>query len=167
MVSVGQSAPTFGCSAVVDGSVVELTWKQVHENQVLVLLFDSIESGSDTLDDLVTCGDDADQLERLQANFVVVCGDHVYEVLAWLDRSSRDSGPGRFAFPIIVDSDDHIASMYDMLFTDGRKHWGHCIIDPSGIVRQLSRSAVPVGSSIGELIRCVKAVISSASNKHT
>ena len=86
MVRVGESAPTFVCSAVVDGSVVELTWKHLHENKVLVLLFDSIEAGSDSLDDLVTCGKAAEELERLQANIVVVCGDHVYEISEWLDH---------------------------------------------------------------------------------
>jgi|GEM_PF-3221378 alkyl hydroperoxide reductase subunit AhpC len=158
MVTVGKKAPAFDCSAVVDDEVVELNWNQVHERRTLVLQFDSIENYADLPDDLVALSNSIGDFERLQANVAVVCRDHVFEILEWANRSAGEGGPGEIAFPIIVDSDDRIASMYDMLNVDGCSHWGHIIIDPVGRVRQIAMSVFHIGPNIDELIRCVTTI---------
>src|SRR4051794_27833721 len=119
MLTLGNPAPSFDCSAVVDHEVVKLNWNQVHERRTLVLQFDSIENYADLSDDLVALSNSVGDFERLKANVVVVCRNHVFEILEWANRSSEEGGPGEFAFPIIVDTDDRIASLYDMLNTDG------------------------------------------------
>ena len=43
MVVVGQAAPQFDGSGVVDGHLVQLSWQQVHEDKTLILLFDPFE----------------------------------------------------------------------------------------------------------------------------
>ena len=158
MVTVGNKAPAFDCSAVVDHEVVELNWNQVHERRTLVLQFDSIENYADLPDDLVALSNSIGDFERLQANVAVVCRDHVFEILEWANRSADEGGPGEIAFPIIVDSDDRIASMYDMLNADGCSLWGHIIIDPVGRVRKIAMSSFHVGLNVDELIRCVASI---------
>ena len=155
MVTVGKKAPAFDCSAVVDDEVVELNWNQVHERRTLVLQFDSIENYADLPDDLVALSNSIGDFERLQANVAVVCRDHVFEILEWANRSAGEGGPGEIAFPIIVDSDDRIASMYDMLNADGCSLWGHIVIDPIGRIRQIATSFVHTGLNIDELLRSV------------
>ena len=158
MLTLGNTAPSFDCSAVVDHEVVELNWNQVHERRTLVLQFDSIENYTALPDDLVALSNSVGDFERLQANVAVVRRDHVFEILEWANRSADEGGPGEIAFPIIVDSDERIASMYDMLNADGCSLWGRIIIDPVGRVRRIAMSFFHIGPNVDELIRCVTSI---------
>ncbi len=158
MLTPGKPAPSFDCSAVVDHEVVELNWNQVHERRTLVFQFDSIENYTDLPEDLVALSNSVGEFERLQAKVAVVCRDHVFEILEWANRSADEGGPGEIAFPIIVDSDARIASMYDMLNADGCSLWGHIIIDRVGRVRKIAMSSFHVGPNVDELIRCVASI---------
>ena len=158
MLTLGNLAPSFDCSAVVDHEVVEFNWNELHERRTLVLQFDSIENYAALPDGLVALSNSVGDFERFQAKVAVVCRDHVYEILSWANHSADEGGPGEIAFPIIVDSDDRIASMYDMLDADGWSLWGHIIIDPVGRVRQIARSSFHIGPNIDELIRCVTSI---------
>ena len=108
----GKPAPSFDCSAVVDNEVAELKWNQVHERRTLVLQFDSIENDTAFPADLVALNNSVEDLARLQASVAIVCRDHIFEILGWINRSADEGGPGEIAFPIIVDSDEQIASIY-------------------------------------------------------
>ncbi|MDB5337443.1 MAG: alkyl hydroperoxide reductase/Thiol specific antioxidant/Mal allergen [Planctomycetaceae bacterium] len=158
MLMLRDPAPSFDCRAVVDHEIVELNWNQVHARRTLVLRFDSIENETPFSDDLLALSNSVGDFERLDANVAVVCRDHVFEILEWSNRSIDEGGAGEIAFPIIVDSDDRIASMYDMLNADGCSLWGHIIIDPDGRVRQIAMSYLHVGLNVEELIRCVAAI---------
>lgn len=147
MIGIGSLAPTFDCTAMVDGSAVELNWQQLHHDQVLVLLFDSVVSGSNLLSEIAALKAAPEPFAHLHSRLYVVCRDPVYELL------SAD-----VPFPLIVDLDNEIACQYDMLMADGTTLWGHCIIDADGFVRRLVQCDVPVSSSVAELIRYVAAV---------
>jgi alkyl hydroperoxide reductase subunit AhpC len=158
MLTLENPAPRFACSAVVAHEVVELIWNQVHARRTLVLQFDSIENDTALPDGLVALSNSVGDFERHQAKVAVVCRDHVFEILEWANRSADEGGPGEIAFPIIVDSDARIASMYDMLNTDGCSLWGHIIIDPVGRVRKIAMSSFHVGLNVDELIHCVASI---------
>ena len=158
MLTLRDPAPRFDCRAVVDHEVVDLNWNQVHDRRILVLRFDSIENCTEWPDGLVELSQSVGRFERLRANVAVVCRDHVFEILEWANRDSNEGGPGDIAFPIIVDSDDRIAALYDMLDADGCSHCGHIIIDPVGRIRQITMSVFPVSPNVDELLRCVTAI---------
>lgn len=158
MLTLGTSAPSFDCRALIDHEVVDLNWNQVHDGRTLVLQFDSIEDFTTLPDDLTALSNSAVDFERLNANVAVVCRDHVFEILDWANRSIDEGGPGEIAFPVIVDSDDRIASMYDMLNADGCSLSGQIIIDAAGRVRHVAMSFLHVGPNVDELIRCVTAI---------
>jgi alkyl hydroperoxide reductase subunit AhpC len=142
MVQVGSNAPPFDCSAVVEGTLIDLTWKQIHEEKVLVLLFDSVVAGSELLHGLTVLQNGTTKLERLGIKIFVVGRDPMFETLT-----------SDIALPIIVDTDSRIALLYDMLTADGRIVWGQCITDPRGIVRYLSGCDVPETLNVDELFR--------------
>lgn len=158
MSTLGSPAPSFDCSALVDHEVVELNWNKVHALRTLVLQFDSIENYTASPGGLVAMSNSVDDFNRLQANVAVVCRDHVFEILEWANRSADEGGPGEIAFPIIVDSDSRIASMYDMLDAHGCSLSGHVIIDSIGRVRQIARSLFHIEPNVDELIRCVTSI---------
>ena len=100
MLTLGNTAPRFDCSAVVDHEVVQLKWNKLHEKRTLVLQFDSIENYTALPDGLVAMSNSVGDFKRLQANVAVVCRDHVFEILEWANRSADEGGPGEIAFPI-------------------------------------------------------------------
>jgi alkyl hydroperoxide reductase subunit AhpC len=146
MIAIGSLAPAFECTAIIDGTAVALSWQQLYRGRVLVLLFDSVESGSNLLDELAAVPDAPAEFERLEATVCVVCRDAMYELLT-----------ADVPFPLIVDSDAEIVNLYGMQQPDGTPLWGHCIIDADGFVRRLVQCDVPISSSLAELRRYVAA----------
>lgn len=73
-------------------------------------------------------------------------------------RAALESKP--IGFPVIVDTDNRIASMYGMLSADGPL-WGHVIADSNDRVRPIAAHSILVGLNVDELIRCVTAIVES------
>jgi alkyl hydroperoxide reductase subunit AhpC len=160
MLKVGDSAPRFDCTAVVECEVVHLKWHQLHGNQNLVLLFDSIDEYLDRPNDLATLCNAASRFEILQCKLAVICRDDEFEILTWMQRLSAALGSKPIGFPVIVDADNQIVSMYDMLSMDGPL-WGHVITDSNAKVRLIVAHSFPVGLNVDELIKCVVSIVES------
>ena len=158
MILVGSRSPTFDCTAIVNCEVQELAWNQLCENKVLVLLFTSFQFDSAQLGYLFHLNNKRNQIEQLRTKIAIVCRDDLYDIRVWLDNILDEEGLDSFSLPIIVDSDNRIASLYDLLFPDGRATWGHLIIDADGIVQQASACSVPLETDVNELIRCIEGV---------
>ena len=158
MILVGSPAPAFECTAIVNREVRQLAWSRLREKKVLVLLFTSLQLDSDRLDYLIRLNDQANRIERLRAKIAVVCRDDLYDIRVWLDDVLEEQGLDDFSLPIVVDSDNRIASLYDLLVPDGRVTWGRHILDADGIVRQTSTCSVPLEPDVDELIRCIEGV---------
>jgi len=157
MVRVGLAAPTFDCQAVVQGDLVQFGWHQVHEHKRLVLVFDSIERTSRAPGHLRALRVAGEQLGRLRTKLAVVCRDSLYEVLSWANRPCGKGGPGRLTFPLLVDSDGQLADSYDLVPEDGPPLWGLFLIDPDGIVREMTVSGLPLAASVDDLVRSIQA----------
>ena len=158
MILVGTPAPAFECTAIVHREVRQLAWNRLRENKVLVLLFTSLQLDSDRLDYLIRLNDQASRMEQLPAKIAVVCRDDLYDIRVWLDDVLDERGLDDFSLPMIVDSDNRIASLYDLLVADGSAGWGHHILDAQGIVRQTSACSVPLEPDVEELMRCIEGV---------
>ncbi|MBL8849588.1 MAG: redoxin domain-containing protein [Planctomycetaceae bacterium] len=147
MIGIGSLAPSFDCTAIANGRFVELNWQQLHQDQVLVLLFDSVESSSNLLTEIAELRAAQAQFARLKARLYVVCRDPADELLS-----------ANFPFPLLLDPDNEIACLYDMLLPDGTMLWGQCIVDADGFVQRFVQCDVPASSSVAELIHYVAAV---------
>lgn len=160
MLKPTDSAPRFDCTAVAECEVVHLKWHQVHCNQNLVLIFDSIEDQFGRPNNLSTLSNAASRFEILECKLAAICRDDEFEVLTWMQRLSAERGSRPIGLPVIVDTDNQIASMYDMLSVDGPV-WGHVIVDSNAKVRSVVAHLFPLGLNVDELIRCVAAVVES------
>jgi alkyl hydroperoxide reductase subunit AhpC len=160
MLTLRESAPRFDCTAVVECEVVHLKWHQLHGNQNLVLLFDSIDEYLDRPNDLATLCNAASRFEILQCKLAVICRDDEFEILSWMERLSAKLGSGPIGFPVIVDADNQIVSMYDMLSMDGPL-WGHVIADSNAKVRSIAAHSFPARLNVDELIKCVASFVES------
>jgi hypothetical protein len=152
MLGVGFAAPHFDCTAVVGAHLVRLRWERVHDNRPLVLLFGALgpAGAPGPLGALVT----AAGLPR--ANVAVVCRNAPDDVLAWASgpASARDTSAP--AVPLIIDPDGRIAALYGLAAAH-RPAWGHLVIDPSGIIREMGVSDFPYWPGVEELLRSVPA----------
>jgi alkyl hydroperoxide reductase subunit AhpC len=160
MLKVRDSAPRFDCTAVVECKVVHLKWHQLHRNQNLVLLFDSIDEYLDRPNELATLCNAASRFEILQCKLAVICRDEEFEILTWMHHLSASLGSKPIGFSIIVDADGQIASLYDMLSVDGPL-WGHVIADSNAKVRSIAAHSFPVVLNVDELIKCVASLVES------
>jgi alkyl hydroperoxide reductase subunit AhpC len=150
MFRVGFPAPQFDCSAVVAGRLVRLSWQQVHGHRPLVLLFDQFDRTAPLSDYLLAI---ADAPVRRVANIAVVCHNDLYETLTWVNRPGSES----VAVPLVVDPAGRVAALYGFPAIDGGPLWGHVVIDPSGIIRELAVGDFPLRPSVEELLRSVQA----------
>lgn len=164
MLNLRDQAPRFDSKAVVECEVVHLKWHQLHDHQILVLLFDSIDEHCDRSYDLASLCDAAGHLAKLQCKLALICRDDEFEILTWMNRLSTRLGSKPIGFPVIVDAENQIASMYDMLCEEGPL-WGHIIADSNAEVRSIAAHSVPVGLNVNELIKCVASISENADDR--
>jgi hypothetical protein len=150
MISIGSLAPEFDGVAVISGSAHALRWEQVHRGRTLVLLFESVQSGSNLLRGLTERHEAVEDVARLAADLYVVCREPACELAT-----------SAIPFPLIDDSASEVATLYGMRQAEGTPLWGHCIIDADGFVRRLVQCDVPVSSSLDELIGYLVAAAAS------
>lgn len=84
--------------------------------------------------------------------------DSHFSHLAWTNTSRKTGGIGELKYPLLSDFTKEIARNYDVLIeSSGIALRGLFIIDGKGIVRQMSINDLPVGRSVDETLRLVKA----------
>ena len=158
MLRVGDLVPKFDSTAVVECEVLQLKWNQLHGNKNLVLLFNSIHDFLDQPNGLATLTNAVWRFETLQCTLVVICRDELFEILTHMRRLAAELGSKPIGFPVIVDTDNRIASMYDMLSGEG-PHSGHVIASSIGKVRSIAVNSISVGLNVDEVIRCVASIV--------
>ena len=67
-------------------------------------------------------------------------------------------GIGDISYPLIADLKKDIARAYDVLLPDGVALRGLFLIDPEGVVRHQVVNDLPLGRSVDEALRMVKAL---------
>jgi alkyl hydroperoxide reductase subunit AhpC len=78
--------------------------------------------------------------------------------LAWINTPRKQGGLGEMKIPLVADKTKAIAKNYGVLLEDaGVALRGLFIIDPKGVLRQITINDLPVGRSVDEVLRLVKA----------
>ncbi len=148
MVMVGCAAPKLHCTALVGGKLRRLRWHDVHENKILVLVFDA--GAARSREDLPRLSQASCRLRVLGSNLAVVCRPPLCPTRSWNEQV------GALKFPLLLDPEDLLAWRYDLVAQDGKTLWGQFIIDPEGIVRQAEVCRCHIAAEARELIRFVR-----------
>lgn len=155
---VTSPAPTFDCKAVVNGEIVDLTWKQLHEGKWLVLFFYPLDFTFVCPTEIIAFSDAADRFAALNAKVAAVSVDSQYTHLAWVNMPREAGGLGKVTFPIVADLSKNIARSYDVLLEEaGISLRGLFLIDPKGVIRHATINDLPVGRNVDEAIRVIEA----------
>lgn len=94
----------------------------------------------------------------MNTEVVGVSVDSHFSHLAWTNQARKDGGVGKLKYPLLSDISKKISKDYGVLLeNEGITLRGTFIIDPQGVLRQYSINDLPVGRSVDEVLRLIKA----------
>ncbi len=157
-VLVTKPAPAFKAQAVLsDGSFKEVSLEQFKGKYVL-LFFYPLDFTFVCPTEIIAFSDSAAEFEKLNVQVLGVSVDSHYSHLAWRNVTRDQGGLGQINYPLIADIKKEIARAYDVLLNDSVALRGLFLIDKEGVVRHEVVNDLPLGRSVDEALRMVKAL---------
>uniref|UniRef100_A0A8D9EVW1 thioredoxin-dependent peroxiredoxin n=1 Tax=Cacopsylla melanoneura TaxID=428564 RepID=A0A8D9EVW1_9HEMI len=157
-------APNFKGTAVVNKEFKEIQLSDF-AGKYLVLFFYPLDFTFVCPTEIIAFSDYIEEFNKINTNIVGVSCDSHFTHLAWINTPRNDGGLGDLKYPLLADFKKEIASSYGVLIESaGIPLRGLFIIDPKGVLRQITINDLPVGRSVEEILRLVKAF--QFSDKH-
>ena len=154
---VGQKAPDFTATAVVDQEFKEISLSQFRGKYVVLFFY--------PLDFTFVCPTEITAFSDRHADFASrnteilgVSVDSQFSHLAWIQTDRKQGGLGDIAYPLVADLKKDIARAYNVLDEDeGVALRGLFLIDPEGNVQHATINNLPVGRNVEETLRILQA----------
>lgn len=157
-VLVTKPAPDFKAQAVLkDGSFSELSLSQFRGKYVL-LFFYPLDFTFVCPTEIIAFSDRVQEFSALGVEVIGVSVDSHYSHLAWRNTPRSQGGIGAIDYALVADLNKQIARDYDVLVNDAVALRGLFLIDKNGIVRHQVVNDLPLGRSVDEALRMVKAL---------
>ncbi|RMF99968.1 MAG: peroxiredoxin [Planctomycetota bacterium] len=157
-VLVTKEAPDFKAQAVMpDGSFKEISLSDYRGKYVL-LFFYPLDFTFVCPTEIIAFSDRNAEFEKLGVQILGCSIDSHFTHLAWRNTPRSEGGIGEVTYPLIADLDKKIAEAYDVLLPDGIALRGLFLIDKEGVVRHQVVNDLPLGRSVDEALRVVKAL---------
>lgn len=154
---VGQEAPGFTASAVVDGEIKVINLSD-YKGQYIVLFFYPLDFTFVCPTEIIGFSDDVEEFKKRNAVVLGVSVDSVYTHLAWINTPRSKGGLGKINYPLVADLNKRISKSYDALYLDtGHTLRALFLIDPEGIIRHITLNDPPVGRNTKEVMRLIDA----------
>lgn len=153
-----QLAPPFAGTAVVGTDFKDIKLSD-YAGKYLVLFFYPLDFTFVCPTEIISFSNRIDEFRQLNTEVVGVSVDSKFSHLAWCQQERNTGGVGQLTYPLLSDLTKQIARDYGVLLeTEGIALRGTFIIDPKGVVRQKSINDLPVGRSVDETLRLIKAL---------
>jgi alkyl hydroperoxide reductase subunit AhpC len=157
-VLVTQEAPDFTAQAVMpDGSFHEVSLSD-YRGKYVVLFFYPLDFTFVCPTEIIAFSDRIKDFEKLGVQVLGASIDSHFTHLAWRNTPRADGGLGQIAYPLVADLDKTIGRAYDVLLPAGIALRGLFLIDKNGVVRHQVVNDLPLGRSVDECLRLVKAL---------
>ncbi|XP_065361703.1 peroxiredoxin-2 [Calliphora vicina] len=154
---VQQPAPDFQGIAVVGNDFQELKLSDF-AGKYLVLFFYPLDFTFVCPTEIIAFSDRIKEFKDIDAEVVGVSVDSHFSHLVWSNAERKNGGLGGLKYPLLSDITKKISSDYGVLLeNEGISLRGTFIIDPNGVLRQYSINDLPVGRSVDEVLRLIKA----------
>jgi len=154
-VRIGKPAPNFKKEAVVNGEFKDVSLSD-YKGKYVILFFYPLDFTFVCPTEIVAFSERTEEFRKLGVEILGASVDSVYAHLAWINTSRKAGGLGSINFPLISDQDHSLSTAYGVLQDDGFTIRGSFLIDPKGIVRQITLNDRPVGRSVDEALRLVQ-----------
>jgi len=157
-VLVTKEAPDFKAKALLpDGSFKDISLKDYRGKYVL-LFFYPLDFTFVCPTEIIAFSEAAADFESLGVQVLGCSVDSHFSHLAWSETPRAKGGLGGVRYPLVADLSKKIAEAYDVLLPDGIALRGLFLIDKQGIVRHQVVNDLPLGRSVEEALRMVKAL---------
>ncbi|KAF4521906.1 hypothetical protein B566_EDAN007461 [Ephemera danica] len=154
---IQKPAPDFKGVAVVNGDFKEIQLSD-YKGKYLVLFFYPLDFTFVCPTEIIAFSERIKDFKSIGAEIVGVSTDSHFCHLAWINTPRKSGGLGGLTYPLLSDMSKQIAKDYGVLLeTEGISLRGLFIIDPIGTLRQMTVNDLPVGRSVDETLRLVKA----------
>eukprot|EP01132_Coremiostelium_polycephalum_P004050 gene4050-5069_t len=155
-IRIRKPAPAFTATAVVDGEFKTINLSDYKGKYVYFFFY--------PLDFTFVCPTEiiafSDRIAEFRAIGVEVIGcsvDSQFTHLAWVNTPRKEGGLGGINYPLVSDLTHQISKDYGVYIEeDGHTIRGSFIIDPQGVVVQITMNDNPVGRSVDEALRLIK-----------
>ncbi|OHB76251.1 MAG: thioredoxin peroxidase, partial [Planctomycetes bacterium RBG_16_64_10] len=108
--------------------------------------------------EIIAFSDAVKDFAALNTQLLSCSVDSHFTHLAWRNVPRAQGGLGTIAYPMVADLNKKIATDYGVLLPGGIALRGLFLIDQAGIVRHQVINDLPLGRSVGEALRMVKAL---------
>lgn len=151
-------APDFKGMAVVNGQFKEISLNDF-KGKYLVLFFYPLDFTFVCPTEVIAFNDRSEEFKQLNAEVVAVSVDSHFSHLAWVNTPRKNGGLGtETKLPILSDLKKTIAANYGCLTkNEDIALRALYIIDTKGVIRQITINDLPVGRSVDEILRLIKA----------
>lgn len=108
--------------------------------------------------EIIAFSDRIEEFKKIKTTVIAASTDSHFSHLAWINTPRKQGGLGQMNIPLLADKSTQIARDYGVLDeASGVPFRGLFIIDPKGILRQITINDLPVGRSVDETLRLVQA----------
>eukprot|EP00047_Mylnosiga_fluctuans_P002960 m.226763 g.226763 ORF g.226763 m.226763 type:complete len:229 (-) comp11476_c0_seq1:33-719(-) len=154
---VARPAPDIDTGAVINGEITRWKLADLRNKKWCVLLFYPKDFTYVCPTELIAFNDAAKDFEAVGAQVVAISTDTEECHLAWTKVPRKDGGLGQFQIPLLADVTKEISQDYGVLLPAGIALRGLFLINPEGLVDQATVNNLPVGRSVEETLRLIKA----------
>lgn len=149
-------APDFKGIAVVDSQLREIQLSD-YEGKFLLLFFYPQDFTLACPSELVEYSERSAEFRSINTEIVAVSTDSYFTHLAWTNTPRKLGGLGKINIPLLSDFTKKISKDYNVLIEEiGIPLRASFIIDPKGMVRQVTVNDVNIHRSVDETLRLLK-----------
>lgn len=160
VLTIRRAAPAFTAEAVVDGEFKTISLAD-YAGKYVVLFFYPLDFTFVCPTEIIAFSEKAAAFRAIGCEVLGCSTDSKFSHLAWINTPRKRGGLGPMDIPLLADYNKDIARAYDVLVEDGDEigasFRGAFIIDPNGILRQMTVNDLPVGRNVDEMLRLVEA----------
>lgn len=145
--------------ALVEGEIRNIKLSDLFRgNDYLILLFYPMDFTFVCPTEICAFSDTMDQFKDLKTQIAGISVDSVYSHYNWSKQSRKDGGIGKINFPLVSDMNRSLCKSFNVLSEDSIAYRGMFIIDKSRQVRIAHINDLPIGRSVNEALRLIRAL---------
>jgi len=156
--TIQSPAPAFSVNALVDGAFKQVSLAD-YLGQWVILMFYPLDFTFVCPTEILAFNDALSDFTRINTTVLGISTDSEYSHHAWSQQPRAAGGLGpNLRIPLLADRNMNVAREYGCLIEDkGITFRASYLIDPKGVLRQITMNDLPVGRSVDEALRLVQA----------
>jgi len=154
---VGQSAPDFTATAVVDQEFKTIKLSD-YRGKYVVLFFYPLDFTFVCPTEITAFSDRYEEFKSLNTEVLGVSVDSEFSHLAWIQTDRKSGGVGDLNYPLVSDIKKEISTAYNVLTEEGIALRGLFLIDKDGVIQHATINNLAFGRSVDETLRTLQAI---------